>query len=98
MSPIAQGTWVEIQKVLLEPGQRATNLPEETRAVPYVMRVRGFLTADAEIGDEVTVSSMIGREHTGELIDAEPAYTHTFGPVVPELLHIGLRNTPEVTK
>jgi len=41
------------------------------------------------VGDEVSVTSMIGRTHTGLLIDADPAYEHTFGRVVPELLHIG---------
>lgn len=92
---IPAGTWVEVEKVLLEPSQRATNLPDDTRATPYVMRVRGFLAADAEIGDEVTVKSMIGRPHTGRLIDGEPAYEHTFGPVVPELLHIGLHHPEE---
>lgn len=86
---VPAGAWVEIQKVLLMPEERATNLPEETRSTPYVMRVRGFLDADGVVGDEATVTSMIGRTHTGTLVDADPAYEHSFGRVVPELLHIG---------
>jgi len=88
-TPVPAGAWVEIQKVLLRPEERAHNLPEDTRSTPYVMRLRGFLDEDAVVGDQVSVTSMIGRTHTGLLIDADPAYEHTFGRVVPELLHIG---------
>lgn len=87
---IPAGSWVEVERVLLTPEQRATNLPEDTRATPYVMRVNGFLTTDAELGQEVVVRSLIGREHHGRLVVGAPEYTHSFGPTVPELLHIGL--------
>ncbi|WP_168581563.1 2-amino-4-oxopentanoate thiolase subunit OrtA [Gephyromycinifex aptenodytis] len=86
---VAAGTWVEIQKVLLQPQERASNVPDDTRATPFVMRVRGFLDADGIVGEQVSVTSLIGRVHEGILIDASPAYEHSFGPVVPELLHIG---------
>lgn len=43
MSAIAKGTWVEIERVLLDPEQRAPNLPEDTRSCPYVLRISGFL-------------------------------------------------------
>lgn len=93
---VAAGTWVEVQRTLLEPEQRSSALPEETRTCPYVLRMSGFLTAEAEIGDQVTITSMIGREHEGTLVTVNPSYAHTFGETVPELLHIGLSDDPSL--
>lgn len=84
-----KGTWVEIVRVLLKPGERAPNLPDDTRDCPYVLLVSGFLQHDAELGDEVTVRSLIGHEHRGVLRVINPSYSHSFGAVVPELLTIG---------
>lgn len=89
MSKIDQGTWVEIEKVVLTPEQRAPTLPEETRTVPYVMRVSGFLLEDAKLGQEVRIRTRIGRELSGRLIVVNPGYNHSFGETVPELLMIG---------
>lgn len=89
MSKIAKGTWVEIERVLLKPEERAPNLPEETRKCPYVLRISGFLQEDAELGATVKVKSLIGHEHTGLLKVVNPSHTHGFGATVPELLTIG---------
>lgn len=86
---IKAGTWVEIERVLLRPEERAAGLPEDTAATPYVLRLSGFLKEDAERGQEVTVVSLIGREHRGILRVENPSYTHSFGSTVPELLAIG---------
>lgn len=87
---VAAGTWVEIERVLLRPEERSPQLPEETRSKPYVLRMSGFLAADARVGDQVTITSLIGHEHTGTLRLANPSYEHSFGQTVPELLHIGI--------
>ncbi|HNX32582.1 MAG TPA: 2-amino-4-oxopentanoate thiolase subunit OrtA [Holophaga sp.] len=92
MSKIAKGTWVEIERVLLKPEERAPNLPEETRRCPYLLHISGFLQEDAAIGDTVKVRSLIGHEHTGVLKVVNPSYAHSFGPTVPELLRIGRRD------
>jgi hypothetical protein len=89
MSKIAKGTWVEIERVLLKPEERAPNLPEETRTCPYVLRISGFLQEEAEPGAEVRVKSLIGHEHSGVLKVVNPSYGHSFGTTVPELLTIG---------
>jgi hypothetical protein len=89
MSKIAKGTWVEIERVLLKPEERAPNLPEETRKCPYVLRISGFLQEDAEVGAEARVKSLIGHEHAGVLRVVNPSYGHSFGATVPELLTIG---------
>ncbi len=49
MNQIPSGTWVEIEQVILTPEQRSPNLPEDTKHVPYVMRVSGFLIEPAEL-------------------------------------------------
>jgi hypothetical protein len=86
---VKAGTWVEIERVLLRPEERAPNLPEETRKHPYVLRISGFLQGYAELGAEVTVKSLIGHEHSGVLRLENPSYGHSFGATVPELLRIG---------
>lgn len=91
MSKICKGTWVEIEKVVLNPDERADSLPEETRQVPYMLRVSGFLQEDAELGQEVRICTLIGRELAGTLRVINPSYTHSFGETVPELLKIGIR-------
>ncbi|MDR3673644.1 MAG: 2-amino-4-oxopentanoate thiolase subunit OrtA [Holophaga sp.] len=89
MSKIAKGTWVEIERVLLKPEERAPNLPEDTRRCPYLLKLSGFLLEDAELGAQVTVRSLIGHDHTGLLKVVNPSYSHSFGATVPELLRIG---------
>lgn len=89
MTKIARGTWVEIEQLVLKPEDRAPSLPEETRKVPYVLRVSGFLMEDAELGQHVRIRTRIGRELEGTLREANPSYAHSFGTVVPELLMIG---------
>ncbi|GAB4497083.1 MAG: hypothetical protein OHK0052_08090 [Anaerolineales bacterium] len=89
MDKIPQNTWVEIEQIVLRPEERAANLPEDTRQTPYVLRVSGFLQHAAEVGQTVTIRTMIGRELTGTLKTVLPSYSHSFGTVVPELLTIG---------
>ena len=48
MSNVTKGTWVQIEQVLLTPAERAPSLPEDTRQVPYVLRVSGFLLEDGD--------------------------------------------------
>ena len=81
--------WVEIEYVLLEPADRSPGLPTETAEKPLKAWVKGFALADAAIGDEVTVTTMTGREVTGALTEVNPGYTHTFGKPAPELVHVG---------
>lgn len=90
MTWIKVGTWVEIEEIILTPEQRAPTLPEDTKKVPYVLNVSGFLLADTEVGAPARIRTLIGRELEGTLKTVNPSYMHTFGKVVPELLTIGL--------
>ena len=89
MDQIQTGTWVEIEQVVLTPEQRAPTLPDDTKQVPYVLRVSGFLIEPAEIGSPARIRTIIGREVCGVLKVVNPSYSHSFGTVVPELLTIG---------
>lgn len=86
---VTKGSWVSLRKVLLEPEQRTGKIPEETRAVPLTMWVKGTLQADAEIGDTVEILTHTGRKETGVLEAVNPQYEINFGNFVPELLRIG---------
>lgn len=84
------GDWVRIYKIVLEPGERASNIPEDTRNVPLEMWDKGFLLdKEANIGDTVKVESYIGREVEGEMVEVNPYWKHDYGRAVPELLYIG---------
>lgn len=83
------GDWVEVERVLFEPAARSSNLPPETAEKPLVMWVKGFARTDAQVGAEVTVETMTGREVTGRLTEVNPGYDHTFGDPAPELVAVG---------
>lgn len=85
-----KGTWVKIHRILLTPDARAPQVPEDTRGVPMELWVKGFLEVPADIGDEVTVTTMTGRRESGTLVEIDPTYTHSFGNFIPELLEIGI--------
>jgi hypothetical protein len=82
---VAKGTWVEIHRIVLAAGERAPQVPEDTAHVPLEMRVKGVLDEPAVLGTEVEILTSSGRCLRGTLVDVNPAYTHGFGPPVPEL-------------
>ena len=84
----SKGDWVEISKVVLEPGERAPNLPPDTAALPYTLRVRGFATAEAETGSEVSIVTVVGRTYTGRLEEVNPEFHLSHGESVPELAQV----------
>lgn len=86
---VPAGTWVELHSVVLAAGERAPQVPEETQRVPLESRVRGWLVAPAAPGDAAEIRTAAGRRVSGQLIEVEPAYSHSFGPPVPELWVVG---------
>ncbi|MDD7363583.1 MAG: 2-amino-4-oxopentanoate thiolase subunit OrtA [Peptoniphilus sp.] len=88
MSKIQKGTWVQITKVVLPAGKRAPQVPEDTQQHELRMWVKGFLNHDADVREEVEITTVTGRKVSGELFAVEPKYTHTYGDFVPELLKV----------
>jgi len=87
-----KGSWVEIHRVILKPGERAPQVPEDTKAVPLELKVRGFLLSDADLYEQVEISTLSGRILSGKFIEQNPGYSHSFGRPIAELIKIG----PEV--
>lgn len=83
------GDWVEVVRTVFAPEDRLAATPADTRSIPYEARIRGFACSDGSIGEEMAIETRIGRVLSGTLADAEPGFSHGFGPAVPELLWIG---------
>jgi hypothetical protein len=83
------GDWVEVERVLLEVAERAVGLPADTAAQPLRVWVKGYARSEAMIGDTIEVETMTGRVVSGHLSAISPGYTHTFGTLPAEIVHIG---------
>lgn len=81
--------YVQVHSIILKPGERAPQVPEDTQKVPLELRIKGYLDHDALVGDEVTITTVLGRKVRGRLVAVNPPYPHSFARPVPELLHIG---------
>jgi len=84
-----KGEWVLIYNVVLEPKDRAPQIPEDTKKVPLEMWVKGFLLDDAKIGEIVTIETIVGRKVSGKLLEKFPSHNPNYGNHVPEILQIG---------
>lgn len=85
-----RGDLVQVHIIVLEPKERAENLPPPTRAVPYEGWVKGFLLdEEASNGDPVRIETLIGRVVSGTLFAINPTYDHNFGEPQPTLAHAG---------
>ncbi|MBG9982097.1 2-amino-4-ketopentanoate thiolase [Aerococcaceae bacterium DSM 111020] len=83
-----KGEWVQISSRVLSADQRAPQVPEDTSRTPLVMWVKGYLLEEAEIGDEVTIETVTGRQTSGKLVEIQPKFTHSFGDYIPEITEI----------
>ena len=86
-----KGDWVRIHRVILSAEERTASLPEDTKRVPFEMWVKGHLLSDGEIGDEVQVKTVSGREEHGTLMEVNPQFDVNFGSFVPEVLEMDVR-------
>jgi len=81
--------WIEIGFVVLEPSERTGHMPEDTRKVPYYVRVKGFADGEPQVGQRVTVETLLGRRIEGEVLRLDPEYGHDFGGPIQELIEAG---------
>lgn len=86
---LKKGDYVEIKITILNPSERAENLPQDTKNLPYEGKIRGYLTSDGEIGKEVEIETPIGRRVKGVLLGLAKEYIHNFGEPIRELIDIG---------
>lgn len=86
---IKKGDYVEIKIIALNKNERAENLPLDTKNLPYEGKIKGYITSDSNIGDEVIIETPIGRKIKGILLGKAPMYEHTFGEPIRELIDIG---------
>jgi hypothetical protein len=90
MSGASRGDWVRIHWVVLDAGERAPQVPEDTAKTPLQARASGWLDQEtAAIGEEVAIRTATGRTLTGSLTEIDPAPGHGFGKPIAELLRIG---------
>lgn len=81
---------MQIEKIILNPAERAPQVPEDTSKLPLVMRIKGFMVNEqASIGTDVEIETTTGRKLEGTLIKIDPRYEHDFGDYVPELSEAG---------
>lgn len=86
-----KGDWVLIYNIVLNPENRAPQVPDDTKHVPLETWVKGFINEEASLGEKVSITTMTGRIVTGKLVDINPYYRHDYGKCVPEILKIGLQ-------
>lgn len=85
-----KGDWVRIQNTVLEPHERAPQVPDDTKATPLKMWVKGFALTEVEIGEIIEVETITGRKVSGTLKEINPTFRHSFGECVPEIFQIGI--------
>lgn len=85
-----EGDWVQIHSVVLQPGSRAPQVPDDTQKVPLEMWCKGFALNKAEIGAELSIRTVNGIVLSGTLTAVNPRYEHDFGSPVRELMTIGM--------
>lgn len=91
MEKVKKGDWVQVRQTVLTPEGRAPQAPEDTKATPLLLWVKGFAKSDGAMGDKMSVETITGREVTGELTAVNPRYVHDFGDFVPEFLAIDVQ-------
>lgn len=86
---IKKGSWVEVEKIVLEPWERSSAIPEETRSTPLKVWIRGNCLSDCNLGEDTEVETLAGRILKGMVVEEKPGYKHGFGEYVEEISFIG---------
>jgi len=87
-----KGDWVQVYKRILEPGERAPQVPDDTKKVPLEAWINGYLlNEEAEIGEEVEIRTLADRIERGILSEINPKFKHDFGEPIPDVVEAVLR-------
>ena len=85
---VKKNSYGEIHKVIFKAKMRTAKIPDETKNVPYEKFMKGFLLADASIGDLVKVKTITGRILEGDLVQENPTFNLGYGTFVPQIMEI----------
>jgi len=88
MSAAKRGDWVQVHQIVLNPEERAPQVPDDTKQVPLELWVKGYALSEANLGEQIEIETTTGRKVKGELVAVSPKYVHSFGEFVPELLKV----------
>jgi hypothetical protein len=88
---INKGSYVRIRTTLLKPNERSSNLPEETKKVPYKMWVKGYTQEESELFEFCEIKTLDGRIVKGRIKETNPAYKHNYGDFVEEAMELRKR-------
>lgn len=91
MQSAKKGDWVQIHQIVMKAGERAPQVPDDTKQVPLELWVKGTIDQSADIGETVEIETETGRKVVGRLVSVNPGYSHDYGKFVPELHKIGLQ-------
>lgn len=86
---IEKGTYIEVEDIVLNKNERASHLPDDTKATPLKIWIRGFCQNDCNIGDTAEIMTVTGRLQKGIVTIEKPRYDHDYGEYVEELQNIG---------
>jgi hypothetical protein len=90
-SRLAPGRWVRVHRSELAPSERAGAIPADTASLPFETWTNGWLVEEAALGERTRIRTMTGRIVEGDLVEANPGYTHTFGSPPQALQRAGER-------
>ena len=85
---IKKGTWVRIEKVILQAEERTAKIPEDTKSTPFKMWTKGVLQEDCELLAVAKIKTVADREDEGILVEVNPFYELNYGSFVPEIIEI----------
>jgi len=87
---IKKGSYVRIEKIILDAKDRTSKIPEDTKATPFKMWTKGFLQEDTNLNEEGTILTKSNRIDTGKVIEVDPSYTLSYGHYLPEMTQIDM--------
>lgn len=84
-----KGDWVLIEQIFLSSKQRQENIPQDTLATDFRLRIKGFLMDETgKIGESCCIQTKTGRTIQGLLMEILPDYHHSFGDYLPLTAYI----------
>ncbi|WP_423364436.1 2-amino-4-oxopentanoate thiolase subunit OrtA [Mycoplasma sp. P36-A1] len=85
---VKKGSFVRIERVILQPEERTSKIPDETKSKPFTMWTKGFLLEDCELNKEAKILTKSNREDYGVLKEVDPMYELNYGEYLPEMTEI----------